>query len=441
MSMNPNSPTPTPPTWSPRGPILLGAGALAVLLGGFGLWSVTTTISGAIVANGQIQVEQNRQVVQHPDGGVVAAISVTEGQTVKAGDLLLTLDGSMLKSELSIVEGQLFELMARRARLEAERDDAAAPVMPAELVETAKARADVAELVDGQVKLFDARRDTVARSTEQLQRRSGQTREQINGIAAQATAMATQLDLVREELADQKALLDKGLTQASRVSELQRQEADMMGRAGELTAAKAEAEQRVTEVDLEVLRLAAQRREDASTQLRDIGSQELELVERRRALSEQIERLAVRAPVAGIVLGLAVTTPRAVVRPADPLLYIIPQDRPLVIEAQIPPIHIDEVRVGQEVRLVFPAFSSRTTPELFGVVSVVSADAFNDQKTGATFYRAEIVLEAADMVKLGDKELLPGMPVEAFIKTGDRTPMAYLLKPFTDYFQRAFRET
>ncbi|MBC2834455.1 HlyD family type I secretion periplasmic adaptor subunit [Gemmobacter straminiformis] len=439
--MNPNSLPPVPPTWSPRGPILLGAGALAVLLGGFGLWSVTTTISGAIVANGQIQVEQNRQVVQHPDGGVVEAISVTEGQAVKAGDLLLTLDGAMLKSEYSIVEGQLFELMARRARLEAERDDAAAPVMPAELVETAKARADVAELVDGQVKLFDARRDTVARSTEQLQRRSDQTREQINGIDAQVTAMATQLDLVRKELADQKALLEKGLTQASRVSELQRQEADMMGRAGELTAARAEAEQRVTEVDLEVLRLAAQRREDASTQLRDIGSQELELVERRRALSGQIERLAVRAPVSGIVLGLAVTTPRAVVRPADPLLYIIPQDRPLVIEAQIPPIHIDEVRVGQEVRLVFPAFSSRTTPELFGVVSVVSADAFNDQKTGATFYRAEIVLEAEDMVKLGDKELLPGMPVEAFIKTGDRTPMAYLLKPFTDYFQRAFRET
>lgn len=436
MSMNPN-----PPTWSPRGPILLGAAALVVLLGGFGVWSVATTISGAIVASGQIQVEQNRQVVQHPDGGVVASIDVTEGQTVKAGDLLLTLDGSMVKSELAIVEGQLFELQARRARLEAERDDAEAPVMPADLVEMAKERPEVAELVDGQIKLFAARRDTLARSTEQLQRRSDQTREQINGIEAQVTAMQTQLSLVRQELEDQQALLKKGLTQASRVSELQRQEADMMGRAGELTAAKAEAAQRVTEIDLEVLRLAAERREDASTQLRDIGSKELELVERRRALSEQTDRLAVRAPVSGVVLGLAVTTPRAVVRPADPLLYIIPQDRPLVIEVQIPPIHIDEVRVGQEVRLVFPAFSSRTTPEMFGLVSVVSADAFNDQKTGATFYRAEITLEAEDMVKLGDKQLLPGMPVEAFIKTADRSPMAYLLKPFTDYFQRAFRET
>lgn len=436
MSMDPN-----PPTWSPRGPILLGAAALVVLVGGFGLWSVTTTISGAIVASGQIQVEQNRQVVQHPDGGVVASIDVTEGQTVKAGDLLLTLDGSMVKSELAIVEGQLFELQARRARLEAERDDAEAPVMPEDLVALAKERPEVAELVDGQIKLFAARRDTLARSTEQLQRRSDQTREQINGIEAQVTAMQTQLSLVRQELEDQQALLKKGLTQASRVSELQRQEADMMGRAGELTAAKAEAAQRVTEIDLEVLRLAAERREDASTQLRDIGSKELELVERRRALSEQTDRLAVRAPVSGVVLGLAVTTPRAVVRPADPLLYIIPQDRPLVIEVQIPPIHIDEVRVGQEVRLVFPAFSSRTTPEMFGLVSVVSADAFNDQKTGATFYRAEITLEAEDMVKLGDKQLLPGMPVEAFIKTGDRSPMAYLLKPFTDYFQRAFRET
>lgn len=432
---------PNPPTWSPRGPILLGAAALVVLVGGFGLWSVTTTISGAIVASGQIQVEQNRQVVQHPDGGVVASIDVTEGQTVKAGDLLLTLDGSMVKSELAIVEGQLFELQARRARLEAERDDAEAPVMPEDLVALAKERPEVAELVDGQIKLFAARRDTLARSTEQLQRRSDQTREQINGIEAQVTAMQTQLSLVRQELEDQQALLKKGLTQASRVSELQRQEADMMGRAGELTAAKAEAAQRVTEIDLEVLRLAAERREDASTQLRDIGSKELELVERRRALSEQTDRLAVRAPVSGVVLGLAVTTPRAVVRPADPLLYIIPQDRPLVIEVQIPPIHIDEVRVGQEVRLVFPAFSSRTTPEMFGLVSVVSADAFNDQKTGATFYRAEITLEAEDMVKLGDKQLLPGMPVEAFIKTGDRSPMAYLLKPFTDYFQRAFRET
>lgn len=429
------------PTWSPRGPILLGSAALAVLLLGFGVWSVGTTISGAIVASGQIQVEQNRQVVQHPDGGVVERIAVTEGQAVKAGDILLTLDGRQVKSELSIVEGQLFELLARRARLEAERDDAGQVVMPAELVQAAKSRPEVAELVDGQIRLFAARRDTLARTTEQMTKRSAQTGEQIKEIEAQITAMATQLDLVRGELADQKALLEKGLTQASRVSELQRQEADMLGRAGELTAARAEAEQRVTEIDLEVLRLAAQRREDASTQLRDIGSQELELVERRRALSDQADRLDVRAPVSGIVLGLTVTTPRAVVRPADPLLYIIPQDRPLVIEAQVPPIHIDEVRVGQEVRLVFPAFSSRTMPDLFGVVSVVSADAFNDQKSGATFYRAEITLEPEDMAKLGDQSLLPGMPVEAFIKTGDRSPMAYLLKPFTDYFKRAFRET
>lgn len=435
MTMDPN------PAWSARGPILLGTITLAILLGGFGVWSLTATIAGAIVSSGQIQVEQSRQVVQHPDGGVVATINVKEGATVAAGDLLLTLDGSMVKSELSIVEGQLFELLARRARLEAERDDADAPVVPPDLAQIAAARPAVAELVDGQLKLFAARRDTLARSADQLKQRGDQTLEQIKGIKSQIEAMTTQLALVRQELSDQQALLAKGLTQSGRVLELQRQEADMMGRAGELTAARAEAEQRVTEIDLEALRLAAQRREDASTELRDIGSSELELVERRRALTEQIERLDVRAPVAGVVLGMTVTTPRAVVRPADPLLYIIPQDRPLVIEAQIQPIHIDEVRVGQEVRLVFPAFSSRTTPELFGRVSMLSADAFTDQTTGATYYRAEIVLGAEDIGKLADQELLPGMPVEAFIKTGDRTPMAYLLQPFTDYFQKAFRES
>lgn len=435
MTMDPN------PAWSARGPILLGTITLAILLGGFGVWSLTATIAGAIVSSGQIQVEQSRQVVQHPDGGVVATINVKEGATVAAGDLLLTLDGSMVKSELSIVEGQLFELLARRARLEAERDDADAPVVPPDLAQIAAARPAVAELVDGQLKLFAARRDTLARSADQLKQRGDQTLEQIKGIESQIEAMTTQLALVRQELSDQQALLAKGLTQSGRVLELQRQEADMMGRAGELTAARAEAEQRVTEIDLEALRLAAQRREDASTELRDIGSSELELVERRRALTEQIERLDVRAPVAGVVLGMTVTTPRAVVRPADPLLYIIPQDRPLVIEAQIQPIHIDEVRVGQEVRLVFPAFSSRTTPELFGRVSMLSADAFTDQTTGATYYRAEIVLGAEDIGKLADQELLPGMPVEAFIKTGDRTPMAYLLQPFTDYFQKAFRES
>ncbi len=427
--------------WSARGPVLLGMLTLAALIGGFGAWSVLATITGAIVSSGQIQVEQNRQVVQHPDGGVVESIAVTEGQAVAAGDLLVRLDGSTLNSELAIVEGQFVETRARRARLEAERDDAAQITIPADLSAMASGRPDISEQIEGQLRLFDARRDTLARQTEQLQKRLSQIDSQNQGITAQAQALATQLRIVGVELASQRELLANSLTPSSRVSALEREEADLLGRAGELTAARAQNEGRATEINLEILRLAASRREEASTQLRDIGQAELELAERRRALTERIARLDIRAPVSGLVLGLQVTTPRSVIRPADPVLYLIPQDRPLVISVNIEPIHIDEVHIGQDVRLVFPAFSRRTTPELIGKVAVVSADALTDQASGMTYYRAEIVLNPGEVEKLQGRTLLPGMPVETFIETAARTPMTYLIQPFTDYFQRAFRET
>lgn len=427
--------------WSARRPLWLGGLTLLALVGGFGGWSVGTTISGAIISPGLIEVAQNRQIVQHPDGGVVAEIAVVESQSVKAGDLLIRLDGSALSSELAIVEGRLFEGLARSARLEAERDDADAPVFSGELLELSETRPDIATQIEGQRRLFDARRDSFARQSEQMQKRSQQIASQIEGIDAQKAALATQLTLIRSELADQQKLLDKGLSQASRVSALQRQEAELFGQVGELTASRAQAEGRVTEVDLEVLRLAAVRREEANSLLRDADPEELELAERRRALKERISRLEIRAPVSGLVLGLQVTTPRMVLRPAEPVLYIIPQDRPLVIVAQVAPIHIDEVFPGQPVELVFSAFSSRTTPHLKGHVATISADALTDQRTQAPYFRAEIVLDAGEMAKLGDQVLLPGMPAEAFIQTAPRTPLTYLLKPFTDYFAHAFRET
>ena len=429
------------PKWSARRPVTLGLVTLVLLVGGFGGWSMLTDISGAIVASGQLEVEQNRQIVQHPDGGVVAEIAVIEGQAVKTGDLLIRLDGSLLQSELAIVEGQLFEVLARRSRLEAERDDKDAPTFTGELAELARTRPEVAELVAGQRGLFIARRESLARQSEQLEKRGSQITSQIEGVVAQSQALAIQLELIRQELKDQQSLLDKGLAQASRVSALQREEAQLLGDVGELASSRAQAEGRATEVELEILRLAAVRREEANTQLRDVGPQELELAERRRALIERITRLDIRAPVSGLVLGLQVTSPRSVLRPADPVLYLIPQDRPLVISAQISPINVDEVHIGQTVRLVFPTFSARTTPELQGHVTTISADALTDQRTQAPYYRAEIVLDAGEIAKLSGLTLLPGMPVDAFIQTGARTPMAYLLKPFTDYFNQAFRET
>ena len=293
----------------------------------------------------------------------------------------------------------------------------------------------------GQRRLFDARRVSLASQIEQLGKRREQINDQLDGMESQKQALTTQLGLLRKELVDQKGLLENGLTEASRVLALQREEASMLGQLGELAATRAQAEGRITETQIEVLRLASDRREEANAQLRDSGVQELELAERRRALQERIARLDVRAPVSGIVLGLTVTTPRAVLRPADPILYLIPQDRPLVIATHVPPIHVDQVHVGQSVKLVFSAFSSRETPELTGHVSVVSADALIDPRSQTPYYRAEILLDEGELAKLAGNTLIPGMPVEAFIQTEARTPLAYLLKPFTDYFARAFRES
>ena len=427
--------------FSSRGPLILGFVTLVLLFGGFGAWSVLTTITGAVVAPGQLEVEQNRQIVQHPDGGVVEAILVTDGDTVKAGQPLIRLDGTQLHTELVIVEGQLYELLARRGRLEAERDDATEIAFPTELLTLAKTRDDAADLMEGQRRLFLARRDTLARQTEQLGKRASQTSSQIEGIDAQGTALKSQLDLIREERTSVQALFDKGLAQQSRLLSLQREEARLMGQMGELTATRASSEGRITEIELEVLRLAAARREEANTQLRDIGFRELELVERRSALVEKIARLVITAPVEGVVLGLAVTTPRSVLRAAEPVLYLVPQDRPLVIMARVSPVHIDQVRPGQPARLLFSAFNARTTPELNGTVLVVSADALTDERTGEIYYRAEILPDKGEIAKLEGLTLMPGMPVEAFIRTDERTPLAYLLKPFTDYSTRAFRES
>ncbi len=429
--------------WSARSPVLLGAFGLVVLFGGFVAWATLTQISGAIIATGRIEVDQNRQVVQHPTGGVVAAIKVEEGDTVTAGDVLLELDDTQLITQLAIVEGQLFELMARRGRLEAERDERSVLTFDEELLQEAAKNPDVQELVDGQRNLFDARQESVERETEQLAQRRVQITNQIQGIEAQEVSLAEQLDLIRQELEAQQSLRDRGLAPEGTVLALRRQSASLGGQLGELAASKAQAEERITEIEVQILSLTTRRREDAITRLRDLRYRELEFVEQRAALKTDIERQLIRAPVSGIVYGMRVQTLRSVIRGADPVLYLVPQDRPLVIAARVDPIHIDQIGTGQQVNLRFSALDQRTTPELEGQVTLVSADAFEDeQQGGLTYYRAEIVLNPGQVDRLAPGQILiPGMPVEAFIRTADRSPLAYLVKPMADYFNRAFRES
>jgi len=425
---------------SARGPLILGFLGLLALVGGFGTWGVLATLSGAVIASGQVEVDQNRQTIQHLDGGTVAEVLVREGDRVDRGAPLIRLDPAILTSELAVVEGQLFELIARRGRLEAERDGAGAIAFEAELLEAAANRPEVAAQMEGQVRLFATRRDALAQEIDQLGKRRGQIETQIEGIRAQRAALDEQLRLIGLELADQQSLLDRGLAQAPRVLALQREAARLDGLRGELIAAEGEAEGRITEIGIEILRLDTRLREEAQIALRDSEAREIELAERRRSLRDRITRLDVLAPVAGTVYGLQVFGPGAVLRPADPVLSIVPDGRPLIVTARVPVVAIDEVTPGQATTVKFPAFDQRTMPDVMGTVTRLSADAFVDQATQQAFYRAEITLSQEELGKLGQVTLVPGMPVEAFIRTRDRSPFAYLVQPLMIYFDRAFRE-
>lgn len=426
-------------TWPVRRPLVIGLLSVLILVGGFGTWAMTARITGAVIATGQIVVEQNRQVVQHIDGGVVRDILVSEGDMVAQDAVLVRLDPDDLKAQLSIIEGQLFEILARRARYEAERDRRESLSFDPILLDAGRTATE--ELMQGQERLFLTRLETAEQEAEQLRRRAGQIRSQIVGIEAQQTALARQLDLIEEELTSQRSLLDRGLAQAGTVLTLEREKARLTGQAGELTASKAQAEEKITELELEIIRLQTARREEAITRLRDLQFNELELREQRANLRRQLDRLDIRAPVSGVVYGLEVFGPGAVIRPAQPVLYLVPQDRPLVIAAQVSPTDIDSVQHGQDVTLRFSSLDQSRTPELFGTVRQVSADTFVNETTGQRYYEAEVVLNTGEAARLPEgSTLIPGMPVETFIRTVDRTPMAYLTQPLMDYIARTFRD-
>lgn len=428
--------------WTARFHVILGFIGLAVLVGGFGTWATFTTIAGAIIAPGAIEVEQNRQVVQHLDGGVIQKINVREGDTVSAGDLLVQLDPELLQSELTIVSNQLFELVARRGRLEAERDGLDEITFDPLIVQAAQDSPEAQNLIDGQQRLFEQRRTTLNAEAQQLEKRLGQIASQNDGIQAQQDALAKQLALIEQELANKKSLLDRGLAQSSVVLALERDQAALLGSQGELTSVFAQNEGKITEIEIEILKLSQRRVEEAITTLRDLGYQELELAERRRALIARLGRLDIRAPFPGVIHAMQVFAEREVIQPAQPLLYIVPQDQRLIITVQVETIHVDQVHTGQDVTLRFAALDSRNTPELNGRVLTISPDAFTDESTGMSFYRARLELSEGELAKLPEGTVLvPGMPVEAYLRTADRSPMAFLVKPLADYFNKAFRES
>ncbi len=420
-------------------PLMTGYIALVVLIGGFGYWSVSSKIAGAVVSSGMVKVKANQQIVQHPEGGVVGAILARDGDYVEQGQTLLRFDDTLLRSELLTVKRQLNESLARSERLRAERDGTEDLVFGENLVAAAGWDKTTSRQLSGQLRQFEIRKKALAQETELLREQIAQFEIRVRGSKSQLEAMNQRSALFSEELANQQTLLEKELTQASRVLGLRGDIANMEGQIGQLKSDIAGFRGQIAALKIEIVKLATSRTENAITQLQDLQYSEIELKARKIALSKKLFDLEVKAPMDGIVHRSKVFALQSVVQPGAQILYIIPQNQQFLIAARVDTSSIDQVRVGQEVGLRFTVFDQRRTPELKGRVSKISADAIVDEVSGTSFYAVEFLPEKDELTKLEEQVLLPGMPVEAFIKTGERSPLEYLTKPLTDYFSRAFR--
>lgn len=426
--------------WSPRGPLTKGLLTLILGVGGFVLWALLARIDGAIVASGQVTVEARRQAIQHPDGGLVAALHVREGDRVAAGAPILSLDGAELAVQQTVTRRELVESLARLDRLMAEIRGAGTVTYRKELRSFGAPEADLATVLANETALFDARRATLRQTEAQLAERQAQTRAGLSGRDRQLQAARRQLALIKDELAAQESLLARGLTESARVSALRREVARLEGEIGALEAAIAEGRSAIAGFEVERLRQQAAFREDAQKELRDQEPRAAELRQQLHLIDTRIGRLVLRAPMSGLVLGLQVHTLGGVVPAGSVIASIVPTDVPLVLSVEIDPGQIDRVQAGQTAMIRFPNFNARTTPEVEGVVTTVSADAIADPATGRRFFTADLSLAPGADRALAGQTLQPGMPVEAFIRTDQRTPASFLLKPLADYWTYALRE-
>lgn len=430
-------------TFSMRRGLALGLASLALLGAGALGWGLLASISGAVVAAGRVATEGGEQAVEHVDGGAVAAIRVRDGDRVASGAVLVRIDGTALEAAAAALAAELLELVARRNRLEAEALEADGIVWDAELVGAARKDPAARAAMEGHMRLFEARRAVRAGLVAQLRERIDQTRRQVAGLEAQARALGRQKALVAEELEAKQRLFDRGFAQLPEVLALKRSEARLEGGAGDVAARVAAARGRMAETEVRILQIGAERLEEAEAEARDVQAREAALRERLGGLRDQLGRLAVRAPVAGIVHDLAVSAVGEVLQPGEAVAKVVPEGAAFTVRAQVAPRDVDQVRPGQPAVLRFSAFSARTTPEYGGEVVRVSADALSDERSGLAWYEVEIAIGAPvgpEDGGAGPLALAPGMPVEAYLQTGERSPLGWLVKPLGDYFARSLRE-
>ena len=428
----------SPAQRSIRSHLLGGLAVVALLAGGVGGLAATTELSGAVIAPGSLVVDSNVKKVQHPTGGVVGELRARDGDKVKAGDIVVRLDETITQANLAIVVKSLNELQSRLARLEAERDNVDSVVFPAELLARA-GDPELARSMTGERNLFEFRKSARAGQKAQLRERIAQLKEEIQGLTGLVAAKKRETELIGQELEGVRDLWRKNLVQIQRVTALERDAARLEGERGQLIAATAQAKGKISEIELQILQIDQELRSEVAKDLREAQGKIAELVERKVAAEDQLKRIDIRAPQNGMVHQSIVHTVGGVITAGEAIMLIVPEADVLTVEAKLAPQDIDQVRVGQTAALRFSAFNQRTTPELAGVVSRVSADLTTDQRTGAAYYVVRITLSESELARLEGLRLVPGMPVEAFIRTGERTVLSYVMKPFTDQITRSFR--
>jgi HlyD family secretion protein len=423
-----------------RRTLVAGYTSVILALGVFGGWAALANIHGAVIAGATIVVESYSKKVQHKEGGIVSRILVKDGERVTEGQVLIILDPTDAKAELAITDGLLDELLVKRARLEAQRDGRKGIVPPQEL-ERRQADPQVAAIIAGQTKLLLSSAESVESKAKQLRQQIAQLKEQISGLDAQLSSNNDQTMLIRKELASLKKLQGSGLVPNSRVLAVEREASQLEGQRGELAASKASANSQIGEVELRVLQLDEDVRTEVLTELRDSEAKIAELKERRTALSSRLSRTAIKSPITGTIYQLAVHTEGGVVGAGETLMLIVPEGDDLVLQAMVSPNDIDQVMLGQQAQIRFPSFNARLTPEIFGEIEQVAADVSRADDKSPPFYAVRIIIPAKELEKLGSNKLKPGMVADAFIQTSARSPLSYLLKPLTDQFAHAMRES
>ena len=426
------------PNLSLRGPVRLTLWSLGLLVGILGLWSALTMISGAVVAQGQVVAKAQAQLVQSLAGGTVQAILVKNGDRVQAGQIMVQFDPSTTRANLDIAMSKLAETLTLQARLQAEERGLAAPdFTPPVLPFPAP---DLAAQIVGQRNIFAVRAAVLKGQRDRLAETLAQFDSQMQGLTAQIAAKRDELVLTEADIANQQALLSKGLTRQSALSDLRRSHADLLGQLAALQADQAKLANAKNDAQLETLQGERSFQEKVVTDLGDVTAKMQELVLEIVTRRDQLAQMDLRAPMDGVVHEIKVATIGGVVAPGGTVLEVIPLAQGLNFEVQVDPRGIDQVRQGQVSDLVLSSFDPRTTPRLKAHVISVSPDAVIDQRSGRSFYRVELTVSPEELVKLKDQKLVPGMPITAYLATSSRSVLDYLLHPLTSQMDLAFRE-